>query len=85
MFPRFTVLILLHFNGLWLQHLPRGSRVQTTGQKVYKFGKKSVKIVEFYYNIRNHHEKCIQISSNLPSIGFVIPVITCEMLEFGEN
>ena len=43
---------------------------------------KNCKIVEFQYHIRNHHEKCIQISTNMPSIGLVIPEITCEMLEF---
>ena len=46
---------------------------------------KNVKIVEFHYHIWNHHEKCIQISTNMPSIGLVIAEITCEMLEFGEN
>ena len=43
---------------------------------------KNIKIVEFHYHIRNHREKCIQISTSIPSIGFVIPEITCEMLEF---
>ena len=43
---------------------------------------KNVEIVEFHYHIWNHHEKCIQISTNMPSIGLVIPEITCEMLEF---
>ena len=61
--------------------LPRGRRVQTTGQKCNKF----VKIVEFHYHIRNHHEKCTQISTSMPSIGLVIPEITCEMLDFLEN
>ena len=27
-------------------------------------------------------EKCIQISTNMPSIGLVIPEINCEMLAF---
>ena len=30
----------------------------------------------------NHQEKCIQISTNMSSIGLVVPEITCEMLEF---
>ena len=42
---------------------------------------KNVKIVEFHYHIWNHHEKCIQISTNMPSIGLVIPEITFGMLE----
>ena len=43
---------------------------------------KNVNIVEFHYHIQNHHEKCIQTSTNMPSIGVVIPEIICEMLEF---
>ena len=43
---------------------------------------KNVKIVEFHDHIWNHHEICIQISTNMPSIGLVIPEIPCEMLEF---
>ena len=43
---------------------------------------KNVKILEFHDHIWNHHEKCIQQSTNMPSIGLVIPEITLEMLEF---
>ena len=43
---------------------------------------KNVKIMEFHYHIWNHHEKCIQQSTNMPGIGVVIPEITCEILEF---
>ena len=43
---------------------------------------KNFNIMEFYDHIWNHHEKYIQISTNMPSIGLVIPEITCEMLEF---
>ena len=39
-----------------------------------------LKIVEFHDHIRNHDEKCIQLSTNMPSIGLVIPEITSEML-----
>ena len=46
---------------------------------------KNVKIVEFDDYIWNHNEKCIQISTNMPGIGLVIPEITCEMLEFLEG
>ena len=35
----------------------------------------------FHGQIWNHHEKCIEISTNMPSIGFVIPEITCEICE----
>ena len=41
---------------------------------------KNVNIVEF--RIRNHHEKYIERSTNMPSIGLVIPEITYDMLEF---
>ena len=46
---------------------------------------KNVKIVEFYYHIWNHHEKYIEISTNMPCIALVIPEITCEMLKWWEN
>ena len=42
---------------------------------------KNFKILEFGDYIWNHHERCIEISTNMPSIGLVIPEITCEMLE----
>ena len=48
-------------------------------KKLTKFVK-NVKIVEFHYHIWNHHEKCIQISTNMPSFGLAFPEITCEML-----
>ena len=53
--------------------------------KFTKYVVKNVKIVEFPYHIQNPHEKCIQLSTNMPSIGLVIPEISCEMLEFLEN
>ena len=57
--------------------------MQTTGQKINKICKKCRHfIVEFHDHIWNHHEKSIEISTNMPGIGFVIPEITCEMLEF---
>ena len=40
---------------------------------------KKCQFVEFHYHIRNHHEKCIQINTNMPSIGLVFPEITYEM------
>ena len=42
---------------------------------------KNVEIVEFHYYIWNHHEKYIEISTNMPSIGLVILEITCEKLK----
>ena len=32
----------------------------------------NVKIVKFHYHIWKYHEKCIQISTNMPSIGLII-------------
>ena len=47
---------------------------------------KNAKIVEFQYHIRNHHEKCIQISTNMPSIGSVLRILrkTKTILHDGE-
>ena len=42
---------------------------------------RNVKIMEFGDYICNHHEKCIQISTNMPGIGLVI----CEIVENFEN
>ena len=52
-----------------LTHLPRGMGEQTTGQTFHKIVKK-VKILEIGdYIIWNHHEKCIQTSTNMPGVG----------------
>ena len=50
--------------------------------KSLQIWRKKCQIVEFHYSIRNHHEKCIQMSTNMPSIGSAIPEIISEMLEF---
>ena len=42
---------------------------------------KNVKIMEFCHYIWNHHEKCIQISTNMPGIGLEINLF----VEFGET
>ena len=44
-------------------------REQTT--KSYKISQNFI-ILEFHYHIWNHHEKCIQISTNMPGIGSLI-------------
>ena len=61
--------------------LPRGRRVQTTGQKCNKFCKKIVKIVEFHDHIWNRHEKYIKISTNMPGIGALFSEIAVKMSE----
>ena len=43
---------------------------------------KNINILEFRDYIWNHHEKCIQISTNMPSIGLVIPEIVFKFEEF---
>ena len=40
---------------------------------------KNVNILEFHYHIWNHHEKCIQTSTNMPGIGLIILEIDVEM------
>ena len=54
--------------------------MQTTGQKLNKFGK-NVKILEFRDHIWNHHEKYIEISTNMPGIGSVNREIAVKMSE----
>ena len=40
---------------------------------------KNVNIVEFHDHIWNHHKKCIQISTNIPSIGSLIRKIAVQI------
>ena len=50
-----------------------GRREQTTGAQFYQILKKNVNILEFHdHIIWYHHEKCIQKSTNMPSIGLLI-------------
>ena len=55
--------------------LPRGWHEQTTSQKSHKISK-NMNILEFGDDSLNHHEKYIQISTNMSSIGIEI----CEIL-----
>ena len=43
---------------------------------------KNVNILEFRNCIRNHHDKCNQISTNIPSIGLIISERAFEILAF---
>ena len=43
---------------------------------------KNSKIQKFGDDIQIHHEKCIEISTNMPSIGSEIPEIAFEISEF---
>ena len=54
--------------------------VQTTGNNLTNFVK-NVKIVEFFDHIWNHHDKYIEISTNMPSIGSLICEIANKMSE----
>ena len=49
-------------------------------QNVTKFVK-NVEIMEFHGHIWNYHEKCIQISTNMPGIGSSIHEIAVEISE----
>ena len=42
----------------------------------------NVTTLEFGDDFQIHHEKCIEISTNMPSIGLVIPEITFQMSDF---
>ena len=41
--------------------------------------------MEFDDPIWNHHEKCIQISTNMPGIGSLIPEIDVKLSEIWES
>ena len=41
----------------------------------------NVKILELHNHIWNHHDKCIQISTNMPSIGSLICEIHIKISE----
>ena len=58
--------------------------MQTAGQKLNKLGK-NVTILEFHDHIWNHHEKYIEISTNMPGIGSVNREITVKMSEMSES
>ena len=45
------------------------------------FFKKNVKSLEFHEQIWNHHEKCIQISTNMPDFGSLIREIDVKISE----
>ena len=44
--------------------------------------RKNVKIVKFGKHIWIHHEKCIEISTNMPNIGLEIPEIGFDILGY---
>ena len=41
--------------------------------------------MELHDHIWNHHEKCIQISTNMPGIGLVNPEIAVKMSEVSKK
>ena len=45
---------------------------------------KNVNILEFHDHIWNHHEKFIQISTNMPGIGSIIREISVKISEIGK-
>ena len=46
---------------------------------------KNVNILEMHDHIWNHHEKCIQISTNLMVFGSLIREIDVKMSDIGES
>ena len=50
------------------------------GQKLHNFVK-NVKIIKHNNHIENQHAKCIQLSTNMPSIGLVVFKIGLEIYE----
>ena len=46
---------------------------------------KNVKIVEFHGHIWNYHEKCIQMSTNMPGIGSGNREIAVKISEMSES
>ena len=46
---------------------------------------KNFKFPEFGDDIQNLHEKCIEISTNMPGIGLVFPEIAFDISEFVED
>ena len=55
-----------------------------TGQNVHKIFK-NIKILEFGDYIWNQHEKCIQISTNMPGVGSLIREIDVKIQKFEEE
>ena len=49
--------------------------------QIYTKSSKNVNIIEFDYGFWNHRGKCIQISTNMPSIGSVIRELDVTFLE----
>ena len=80
--------------GVWLYYhesegesflrVPCGSREQTTGTQCHKMLKND-NILEFGDCIWIDREKCIQISTNMPSIGVVIPEIAFAISEISDH
>ena len=64
--------------------LKRDRRVQTTGQNCTKIVK-NINILIFRSHIWIRHEKCIQTSTNMPSIGSVNPEIAFEISEISRK
>ena len=45
----------------------------------------NVKMMEFHYHIWNRHEKCIEISTNMPGIGSVNREIAVRISKMSES
>ena len=73
--------VILWSNKLWyLNAFYATGECRQQVKNLTKFVK-NVEIVEFHDHIWNHHEKCIQISTNMPGIGSLIREIAVEISE----
>ena len=66
----------------WLTHTYHAAGVNRRHNctKLHKISK-NVNIFEFHDHNWDHHEKCIQLSTNMPSIGSLIREIVVEISE----
>ena len=69
---------MLHYAVCYLDHFYVNTyhAAGMSRRQVKKKKRKNVNILECYYHIWNHHEKCIQKSTNMSGIGSLIREIS---------
>ena len=78
----FNLKYLKRWRGIWYLTLTRRQAWADDRSKMLQNVQQNVNILEFRYDIWNHCQKCILISTNMPSIGSVILEIFFEILSF---
>ena len=63
------------------EHLPRGRRESRRQVKHFTRVSKNINILEFHGHIWNHHEKYIQMSTNMLGIGSLFREIDVKISE----